>query len=184
MERFICKYCGDKVPVRFGFEVEEGQSVCLECGNFIRFLKSLDREDPVLLTTRYPLFTAYKGFSNVSAVHWSLNMEKIRKDCPYLKEIPLSQEELETVSSCLTKKVEGDPQWNLRYMAYKTLAHRLVKIMEVKTLSDRQFKKEVKDFWKEFEIDYMRNAEGRALVEEKTDFEALKAMMKTVEENI
>lgn len=184
MERFTCKYCGDKVPVRFGFEVEEGQSVCLECGNMIRFLKHLERKDPVLLTTRYQFFGEAIGFSNINAVHWTFDMEKIRKDCPDLKEIPLSQEELETVSSCLTKKVEGDPQWHLRYMAYKSLAHRLVKIMEVKPLSDRQFKKEVKDFWKEFEIDFRRDAEGRALVEEKTDFETLKAMMKTVEENI
>lgn len=186
-EMFTCKYCGDNLPVRFGAEMADGQKVCPSCGIAIDMMVSFGRNEMVLLTSKHPFWGDDSGFSNVTTLNAHLNIDKIRADCPDLKEIPLSKEEMDAVASCVAAKNEADPLWNERFSIYKGLAHRIATIMKVKELSEKQLKREVKEFWKEYEDDIeehismgMFGFQGntdRALIAEKFDFEALMAMI-------
>ena len=180
-EMFTCKYCGDNLPVRCGAEMADGQRICPECGCVIHLWATRKKDEEVLLTTKYPLLGTATGFSNITALNHNFDMDRVRKNCPDLKEIPVNREEMVEVSSCVDKQFEVDPYWNTRYSAYKALAYRIVKIMEVKPLDDEQLKSEVEDFWKQYIMDFILDKDARELVKEKTDFEALQAMIAEIE---
>jgi len=188
-EMFTCKYCGDNLPARFGVELADGQSVCPTCGLEISLLSSFDRDKDVLLITKYPLLGCKTGFTNVAGLSPFLNIDQIRKDCPDLKEITLSREEMAAVASCMKKRYDVDAIWTERYAIYKSIAYRIAKIMEVKPLSEKQIKAEVKDFWDEYEDDWRQSygvfgytgAVEQALIKDKFDFEAIKMMIAEIE---
>lgn len=186
-ETFTCKYCGDNLPARFGAEMADGQRVCPSCGIAISMMADFGKEEMVLLTSRVPFWGDDSGFSNVTILNPHLNIDKIRADCPDLKEIPLSKEEMAAVDSSVKAKSKVDPLWNDRYSVYKGLAHRIATIMKVKELSEKQLKREVKEFLEEYENDVEQHISmgmfgfqgntDRALIAEKFDFEALNAMI-------
>lgn len=187
-ERFTCKFCGDNIPVRFGAKMADGQGVCPMCGIAIGMMDEFGKNEMVLLTSRYPFWGDDSGFSNVTPMNDYLNIDKIRADCPDLKEIPINKEEMAAVASSVKSKSEADPLWNERYSTYKGIAHRIATIMKVKTLSERQMKREVKEFWEEYAEDleqnngwfgYQGNTE-KELLNEKFDYEALKIMIEEI----
>lgn len=93
-----------------------------------------------------------------------------------------------SVASCVAKNNEADHLWTKRYDIYKSIAHRIATIMKVKTLSERQVKREIKEYWTEYEKDLARNIgwlgyqgnDEKELLKEEFDYEALKIMINEI----
>ena len=187
-DKFTCKYCGDNLPMRFGIELENEQHVCPSCGLAISIMGSFPKEEGVLLITKHPFWGTETGFSDAMALSPIYDMDKVRKSCPDLKEIPLSREEMISVASCVAKNNEADHLRTKRYDIYKSIAHRIATIMKVKTLSERQVKREIKEYWTEYEKDLARNIgwlgyqgnDEKELLKEEFDYEALKIMINEI----
>ena len=176
-DMFTCRFCGDNVPVRFETKMEDGHSVCPECGSVVHLQATLKRNEAVLLTTKHALFGVKTGFSNVTALNGHLAMDRIRADSHDLKEIALNKDEIAEVSACVDKQLEIDPNLLRRYMAYKALSAWIVEIMQEKTLDDKQLEKEVEKYWRQYRIDFCRNEDAQKLALEGTDYKTLKAMI-------
>ena len=165
------------MPVRFCVEMENGQHVCATCASMILLAAHLEKDEAVLLTTKHALFSSVTGFSNASLLNDNLAMDRIRKNCPDLKEIPLNKDEITAVATCMQKKQQEDPNLERGYIAYKALAVEVAQHMKKETLDDKKLKKIDEKFWFDYQVDFCRDNDAIAFAREKTDFATLKAMI-------